>query len=107
MRNESYPSWSRADASMQGFGTSHWRSTGCKLMRLPDAACRRDKAPVLMICVVEASVAVVADVLGGAIATRSAGDRVRARWSDRSAATRPAMRGADQTSRVCFDRKQP
>jgi hypothetical protein len=37
-RDESHPSWSRAATSMQDFGTSHWRSTGYKLMRLPQCS---------------------------------------------------------------------
>src|SRR5208282_4383616 len=72
-RDESHPSWSRAASSMQDFGTSHWRSTGYKLMRLPRCSMQtRQGAPVLIVCVVEMGVAYAADVLGGAIVSQRA-----------------------------------
>jgi len=46
---------------MQDFGTSRWRSTGYKLMRLPRCSMQATVAPVLIGCVMEARVAYAAE----------------------------------------------
>jgi hypothetical protein len=48
---------------MQDFGTSRWRSTGYKLMRLPRCSMQATVAPVLIVCVMEACVAYAAEFL--------------------------------------------